>query len=207
MFLTFYYFLALVLILTVHEASHAWAAYRLGDPTAQRDGRLTLNPLKHLSLLGTIMLFIAGIGWGKPVRVNPKNFKNPMRDQALTAFAGPAANLLLAFVFAIPLKYLPGGEPEWMHSFSKAVVELSIVLFLFNLLPFPPLDGSKFLGVFVPKRFQLSYLKFLQKGTPFFLVFLVIDLYFFTRVFGFSIIWTLVSTVTYWLKASILVII
>lgn len=208
MFLTLSYLLALVLILTFHEFAHAWVANRLGDPTAKRSGRVSLNPLKHLDLFGTIMLFIAGIGWGKPVPVNPMNFKNPMRDQALTAFAGPAANLLLAILAAIPLSYLPLTEAtEPFLAFSEAVMTLSLVLFIFNMLPFPPLDGSKFLAVFVPKRFHMHYLSFLQKSLPYFIAFTIVDLYFLSRVFGFSIIWTIVSTATFWLKSTILVVV
>jgi Zn-dependent protease len=208
MFLTVYHLLALVLILTIHEAAHAWVAMRLGDPTAQRAGRVSLNPLRHLDLLGTIMLFLAGIGWGKPVPVNPRNFKNHVRDEALTAAAGPAANLLMAIVAAIPLSYAP-TDGYWgiVILFSNAVLELSLVLFLFNMLPFPPLDGSKFFAAFVPFKYQRGYQLFLQKSLPYFIAFVVIDLYIFGRIFGFSIIWEFVSTATFWLKAAILLVI
>lgn len=208
MFLTVYYLLALVLILTLHEAAHAWVANRLGDPTAQRAGRVSLNPMRHLSLLGTLMLFIAGIGWGKPVPVNPRNFKNPVRDEALTAAAGPIANLLMAIVAAIPLSYAP-SDGYWgvLILFSSAVLDLSLVLFLFNMLPIPPLDGSKFIAAFIPFKYQASYQGFLQQSLPYFIAFVVIDLYIFGRIFGFSIIWTAVSTATFWLKTAILVVV
>lgn len=208
MFLSVYYLLALVLILTVHEFSHAWVAKRLGDPTAERAGRVSLNPLQHLSLLGTIMVFFVGIGWGKPVPVNPMNFKNPMRDQAITAFAGPAANLILAILVAIPLSYLPAGIGfDGVLAFCEATMTLSLVLFVFNLLPFPPLDGSKFLAIFVPRKYHMQYLTFLQKGMPYAIAFVVIDLYLLRNIFGYSIVWTIVSTITFWLRASILVIV
>lgn len=208
MFLTLYYLLALVIILTVHEAAHAWVANRLGDPTALRAGRVSLNPMRHLSLLGTIMLFIAGIGWGKPVPVNPRNFKNPLRDQALTAFAGPAANLVMAVLAAIPLSYMPAvASLDWVFFLCEAILNLSLVLFVFNMLPVPPLDGSKFLAVFVPKRFLRQYLYFLEEGMPYFIAFVVLDVYFLTKIIGFSIVWTAVSTVTFWLKAAILVVV
>ena len=208
MFLTIYYLLALVIILTVHEFAHAWVANRLGDPTAERAGRVSLNPLRHLDLLGTLMLFIAGIGWGKPVPINPRNFENPVRDQALTALAGPMANLLMAFVAAIPLSYLPetASTIPWLQ-FSNAIMELSIVLFLFNMLPFPPLDGSKFIAILVPKRMRARYLEFLHKAAPYFLVFVILDIYFSPRIFGFSLVWFFVSTATFWLKAAILLIV
>ena len=192
------------MILTVHEASHAWVATRLGDPTAERAGRLSLNPIRHLDLMGTLMMFFAGIGWGKPVPVNPRNFDKPFRDEALTALAGPAANLVLAFLAAIPYSYLPTG-PWWI--FAGAVLELSIVLFLFNMLPFPPLDGSKFLTLLVPAQYKARYLDFLDRSTVYFVIFVVLDLYLGQRWFGFSLVWTVVSTATYWLKTAILVII
>ncbi len=204
MFLSFSYLLALVLILTVHEASHAWVATRLGDPTAERAGRLSLNPLRHLDLVGTLMMFFAGMGWGKPVPVNPRNFEKPFRDEALTALAGPAANLILAFLAAIPYSYLPLG---FLWTFSGSVLELSLVLFLFNMLPFPPLDGSKFLTLLVPYRYKARYLEFLDKSTAYFIAFMVIDLYLGQRWFGFSIVWTVVSNATFWLKTAILVIV
>ncbi len=207
MFLSITYLLALVLILTVHECSHAWVANRLGDPTAHRAGRLTLNPLAHLDLLGTLMLFFVGIGWGKPVPVNPRNFEHPVRDEALTAFAGPLANLLLAIVAAVPYTYLPAEGFSWLVNFSGAVLDLSLVLFLFNMLPFPPLDGSKFIRLLVPHRLQPSYENFMRKGMPYFIVLLVMDLYLFEKYLGFSFVWTAVSTATFWLKAAILLII
>ncbi|OGJ42531.1 hypothetical protein A3J23_00205 [Candidatus Peregrinibacteria bacterium RIFCSPLOWO2_02_FULL_48_14] len=205
MFLTLYYLGALILILTVHEFSHAWMANRLGDPTAHREGRLTLNPLAHMDFLGTLMLFLVGIGWGKPVPVNPRNFEHPHRDEALTAFAGPLANLILAFLAAIPFSYLPEGNP--VQIFGGAVLDLSLLLFIFNMLPFPPLDGSKFVRIFIPHRHQEKYETFLRKGMPYFIALMVADLYLFDRIFGQSFVWTAVSTVTFWLKAAILLIV
>lgn len=205
MFLNIYYLLALVLIITVHEFSHAWVASRLGDPTAEREGRVSLNPMRHLDLIGTLMLFLVGIGWGKPVPVNPRNFKRPALDEALTAFAGPAANLLMAIVAAIPVSYISPNTPIFL--FSNAVFELSLILFLFNMLPFPPLDGSKFLMVFIPARFQMKYRQALYTATPYFIFLVILDIYFLPRILGFSVVWEVVSTATFWLKAAILVIV
>lgn len=208
MFLSLYYLLALVVLLTFHEAAHAWVATRLGDPTAQREGRLSLNPFRHLDLLGTLMLFLAGIGWGKPVPVNPRNFKRPTRDEAMVAVAGPMANLFLAIVAAIPISYAPSdGYWGMVLLFSNALLELSLVLFLFNMLPIPPLDGSKFLAAFIPFKYQAAYQQFLRQSLPYFIVFVVVDLYVFGRLLGFSIIWTAVSTVTFWLKTLILLVV
>ena len=97
---------ALLVAITVHEFAHAWTADRLGDPTARLAGRITLNPIAHLDPLGTIMLIIARIGWGKPVPVDPFNFRHPKRDMAITSFAGPAANLILAAILAIIIRIL-----------------------------------------------------------------------------------------------------
>jgi len=205
MFLSIYYFLALILILTLHEASHAFVAFRLGDPTAERAGRLSLNPIRHLDLLGTLMLFFAGFGWGKPVPINPRNFAHPVRDSALTALAGPMANLLIAFLAGIFYNYLPSGSFAWM--FFGAILDLSLVLCIFNMLPFPPLDGSKVFVLLVPDRYKNGYLDFLEKSMPYFIAFMVIDVYFLSKVLGFSIIWGLVSTATFWLKTAILLIV
>ena len=208
MFLSLYYIVALIFVLSFHECSHAWVANRLGDPTAKREGRLTLNPLAHLDILGTLMMFLVGIGWGKPVPVNPQNFAKPLRDQAFTALAGPLANLVLAFLFAIPYSYLPIGEGwDQLTLLSGAVLDVSLVLFIFNMLPFPPLDGSKFYVLFIPKRFHRTYLVFLTKGLPYVIVLMFVDLYLFERIFGASFIWTVVSEATFWLKAAILLVV
>ena len=165
MFLDINYLAALIVVLTLHEYSHAWLANRLGDPTPERNGRLSLNPIRHLDLFGTVMLFIAGIGWGKPVPINPRNFKNPGRDEALTALAGPAMNLMIALVVAIFVNYMP---TNFLSGFLDATLDLSLVLFLFNLLPFPPLDGSKFLILFVPVKWRARYQAFMNKSMPYF---------------------------------------
>ena len=162
------------------------------------------------------MLFLAGIGWGKPVPVNPRNFENPVRDQAFTAAAGPAANLLLAVAAGMVLNYFPdllgagAGLAEasgHLLAFMEAVMTLSLVLFVFNLLPFPPLDGSKVLFLIVPKSLHRKYMEFLQRGMPYFIVLVVMDLYLSPRIFGFSWIWMVVSTVTFWLRTTILVLV
>lgn len=204
MFLNFNYLFALVLVLTLHEYAHAWTANRLGDATPERQGRLSLNPLRHLDLLGTVMLFIAGIGWGKPVQINARNFKNPGRDEALTAAAGPTMNLFIALAAAIFVNYAP---QYFFSAFFDAVLDLSLVLFLFNLLPFAPLDGSKFALLAIPRMKREKYRDFMAKSTPYFLAFVVVDLYFIGNIFGFSIVWTIISTIFFWLKTAILVVV
>lgn len=193
------------MILTIHEFSHAWVAKKLGDPTAERAGRVSLNPLNHLDLIGTLMLFLVGIGWGKPVPVDTRNFEYPVRDEALTAFAGPFSNLALAVIAAIPYSYLSTGSP--LHIFAGAILDLSLLLFMFNMLPFPPLDGSKFMRIFLPKAWQARYEIYLRKGFPYFLIFIALDIYIVPKIIGYSLVWATVSTLTYWLKTAILLVV
>lgn len=192
----FYLVPALLIVLTFHEFAHAWVANYLGDPTAKYSGRVSLNPIRHLDLMGTLLLFIVGLGWGKPVPVNPSNFKNPMRDSALTAAAGPAMNLVLAFAAALPYKYIYVYASDgflWVADFFGAIFQLSIVLFIFNLFPFPPLDGSKVLGLVVPQKYVRQYAEFLHNGTMYFMIFVVVDMFFIKAVLGFSIMWVVIS--------------
>lgn len=191
-----YFIPALVIVLTFHEFAHAWTANYLGDPTAKYNGRISLNPLKHLDFLGTVLLFMVGLGWGKPVPVDPSNFQHPVRDNAITAAAGPVANLVLAFAAALPYKYLPveqGGMIFVAWSLAGAIFYLSIVLCLFNLLPFPPLDGSKVVGFFVPDRYQREYRNFLYHGPRYFMVFVVVDIFLISKILGVSVLWYVIS--------------
>ncbi len=144
----------LILALTLHEYAHAKASDRLGDPTPEAQGRLTLNPLAHMDPMGTICLLFAGFGWGKPVSINPTYYRNPIKDSAIVASAGPLTNLVLAFIlfliYALVFVFVPSSN-------VVGIIELMLLngaylnlgLCVFNLLPFPPLDGSKILPYFL----------------------------------------------------------
>lgn len=148
---------AVLLCLTVHETCHGLAAYALGDPTARRAHRLSLNPLRHIDWFGLLMMFAAGFGWAKPVPVNPNYFKKPKQGMALTALAGPVSNFLLALltllaarIFCDVAAYSEANQR--ILDFLLMVAVLSIGLGLFNLVPIPPLDGSKVLFAVLPDR-------------------------------------------------------
>jgi Zn-dependent protease len=147
--------------LTIHEFAHGWIAYKLGDPTAKMAGRLTLNPLRHLDPIGTIMLFIARIGWAKPVPINPRHFKDPRWGIFWTSLAGPGANFIngaaIAIILTIFIRLIAGehfGGWPWYFELTYAVIFnamfISFALGFFNLLPVPPLDGSNILWALLP---------------------------------------------------------
>ena len=179
-----YLLIALAVCITVHEAAHAWAAYKLGDPTAKIAGRVSLNPLRHLDPLGTVMIFIAHFGWGKPVPFNYYNLKHPRRDTALISIAGPLSKRLTSCVIAILFKYIP-NMPVVLMEILRSIFALSIILFLFNLIPIAPLDGSKLIGLIVPKSKEGCYQRFLAQG-PFYLILLIIFDRLLAGISGFS---------------------
>lgn len=164
---------AVLLCLTVHEVSHGLAAYALGDPTAKEQRRLSLNPLRHLDLMGTVMMLIAGFGWAKPVPVDARYFKHPKTGMAITALAGPLSNFLFAYVSAIFYTLFFGlmMTGRFTGSLALAVLQffgtllvLNIGLGLFNLIPFPPLDGSKVVEGFLPDRVTYALWKYERIG-------------------------------------------
>ena len=169
--------LAVLLCLTVHETCHGLAAYILGDPTAKSRRRLSFNPLRHIDWLGLAFMVFLGFGWAKPVPVDPSHFKDPKRGMALTALAGPVSNFFLAVVvllFIRPLLDGVLGYGDWVFSliyFLMDVSVLSIGLGIFNLIPIPPLDGSKVLFALLPDRIYAKILRYERYG---FLVLLAI---------------------------------
>lgn len=180
---------AIFISLSIHEAAHGYAAYKLGDPTAKNLGRLTLNPLKHIDPIGFICMFLFGIGWANPVPVNSRYFKKPRRDMAITAAAGPLSNLLLAIVFTLLLRLLMipvdinysdsfvstetgiyysssimDDKVFWILTILVCILYFGIVLnlslMLFNLIPLPPLDGSRIAYIFMPPKWYFGIMKY-----------------------------------------------
>ena len=183
-------FVGFFICLSVHEAAHAFVSDKLGDPTAKAMGRLTLNPLAHIDLFGTVFLPLMllyssqgrfAFGYAKPVMVNIYNFKKPARDNYLTALAGPAANLLFALLLSIVARLLPSV------GFLTTLVEINVILAIFNLLPIPPLDGSKIWHLILSNKAYFT----LERYGPFILIAFLI----FSNSAG-NFLFNLVSTIS-----------
>lgn len=151
---------AIIIAMVVHEYSHARVAYALGDYTPQLQGRLTLNPVAHVDPIGLLMLFIVHFGWAKPVQINPMNFSNPRRDDILVSLAGPASNLITAFIFTIMLVLMVKFHipfSEGLLVVFKLIIIYNINFAIFNMLPIPPLDGSHILRNVLPYEMARAY--------------------------------------------------
>lgn len=168
----------ILIALSVHELCHGYAAYRLGDPTAKQMGRLSMNPLHHIDPIGFLCLLFFKVGWAKPVSVDSRYFKNPKRDMAICALAGPVSNFLLAFVFSFGYVFMlkvgitngyflreTTGAFQVLYQMVGYMVSINLGLGVFNLIPIPPLDGSKILYAFLPDRILyriLPYERYIQ---------------------------------------------
>lgn len=149
---------AIILGLTFHEFAHGWVANRLGDRTARDLGRLTVNPLAHVDPVGLILLFVAGFGWAKPVPINPNNFRGDMqRGILLVSLAGPATNMLMAVASAVIWGAFAGFRLPYFNEIMYNLIQINVVLGIFNLIPIPPLDGSKILAGILPGRQNWLY--------------------------------------------------
>lgn len=166
--------LILVITISIHEFSHAYVADRLGDPTPRIDGRLTLNPLAHLDMWGTLLLLTIGLGWGKPVMFDPYNLRNPRRDAALISLAGPASNFILAAIASILLRFVP--IPFGIGLILEIFIKFSLLLGVFNLIPVHPLDGFKVVTGFLPRELALEW-ESLEKYGLFLLIFLIFPIF------------------------------
>lgn len=189
----------MLLSLSVHEASHAYTAYRAGDDTAAIQGRISLNPLRHLDPWGVLAFLIIKLGWAKPVPVNPARFRHPRRDDILVSLAGPGSNVILALLFSLLLRgswrALQGmGESGLMVLFFLAIgAQLNLALALFNFIPIPPLDGSHILAGILPRGPALAYQKIMPYG-----MFLLLGLVLLGSFSGFNVFGVLIG-VPMWL--------
>jgi len=184
----------LLLTLTIHEFSHGYVAYILGDDTAKRAGRLTLNPISHIDPFGLLMLFIVHIGWAKPVPVNPYNFANQKRDMAITAAAGPVSNFVMAIILSVLFNLLKTVNPDLLYSGSAIAqfftsmlvyaILINLALGIFNLIPVPPMDGSKILGGFLSDEAYYRYTAQERKGAQILMIIFAVSYIFKLNLIG-----------------------
>ncbi len=163
-----YFVIGLLAAITVHEAAHAYVAYKLGDSTAKEAGRVSINPFVHLDPLGTIFLFLAGFGWGKPVPVDPRNLSNPKLDELKIALAGPLSNFILMALILIFVRFFNPSED--LFTALIIIAQINIILMVFNLIPIPPLDGGNILKIILPDE---SFEAIQRLGVPLLFAFII----------------------------------
>ncbi|MEH7123315.1 site-2 protease family protein [Bacillus sp. JJ1773] len=187
-----YVAITLMIAFTVHEFAHAFVAYKFGDPTAKNQGRLTLNPIQHLDPIGTILIFIAGFGWARPVPVNRFFFKNPRLAGISVSIAGPISNLIMASLgfliwYAMVGMGVAAGLPSFVLDFLNIFIHLNLVLFIFNLIPLPPLDGYRIVEDLMPKSIRPRLTQYEAYGSVIFLILVItpLDQYTIQPIFRF----------------------
>lgn len=185
-------FPGLLLSIAIHEFAHAFTADKLGDPTPRFQGRVTLDPRVHLDPLGVLMILFTRFGWGKPVEFDPYNLKNPKRDTAIVAIAGPISNLVIAFLISVVLK-LGLISIGWIAAGLLQIMIINVVLAIFNLVPVHPLDGSKILMSFLPAEQAIEYENFMRRYGMMVLIFMIIPWNGVSPVH--SLIWPIISFV------------
>ncbi len=171
----------LLIAFTVHEFAHAYTANKLGDPTAKKQGRLTLNPMQHLDPIGTLLIFIVGFGWARPVPVNRNYFKNPRLGGILVSLMGPVSNFALALIgtgimYGLVVTGIAATLPSLVVQFFSLFVYLNVLLFVFNLIPLPPLDGYRIVEDLVPPSVRAKMMQYEQYGSLIFLILVITPL-------------------------------
>lgn len=173
-----YWVPAILIALSLHEFAHGWASYMLGDPTPKSQGRLSINPFQHLDLFGTLLLFFAGFGWAKPVQVDSRYYENPKSDMVKVALAGPIMNFVVAFFSFLIIGFLEKVNvplniiSNYVATLLYYIALINIGLGIFNLIPVPPLDGSKVLFAILPAKSYFSYMRYEQFGMIVLLMFI-----------------------------------
>jgi len=201
--------LVFAISLSVHEFAHAFVAYKFGDSTAKNQGRLTLSPFKHLDLFGTIAILILGFGWARPVPVNRYNFKRPRLASLLTTAAGPISNFILAtigvIIYVICYKYnlftsFPHSLKITLDTFMNMFIQMNVVLFVFNLIPLPPLDGYRIIEDLVPNDVRAKMTQYEQYGSVIFLILVLtpLDNYTIQPIFNIAI-----PSVFHWINSIV----
>jgi Zn-dependent protease len=180
---------AILIAITFHEYAHGWMADRLGDPTPRLRGRLSLNPLVHLDPLGTLLLLLVGFGWAKPVEVNPRNFADWRRGMMIVAVAGPLANITLAFLIGLLFRLQLVDHGTHLGVVADLAIYFNAVLALFNLIPVPPLDGSRILSGLLPPAQALAYQRLAPYGPLLLLLLIMLPSSHFGLILGPPVNW------------------